>query len=198
MVLRAQLSDWRKFRIFQERVRAYYRNKPFRHFEDVVRERRRHELCDDVRLLLNSEQQSRLENWIEFQNYHLKRLEQFEEKRDDLKKELDDARKKADDAEAVRRELKNSERDLERHKVLLLWIEQKRRTMESGYSTSAEEDKDDQDTASKAVRSTCTRDRRTRRPEASAVLSKVKITKVKSKKQNMQMQKPKALEYLER
>lgn len=109
VVLRAQLSDWRKFCVFQERVRAYYQNKPFSNFVNVVR---------------------------------------------DLKKELDDARKKADDAEAVRQELENSEWNLERHKVLLLWIEQKRRTMNSGYPTPAEEDKDDQDTAPKTVRST--------------------------------------------
>lgn len=156
----------------------------------------------DVRLLLDPEQQSRLENWMEFQNYHLKRLERFEKKRDELKKELDDARKKAEvseraaeDAEAVRQELENAERDLERHKVLLQWIEQERRTMDPGHPTPAEEDNDDRDTASKAVWRTSTRDRRPRRAEASAVLGKVRITKAKSKKRNTQIQKPKALEY---
>lgn len=139
---------------------------------------------------------------MEFQNYHLKRLEGFEKKRDMLKKELDDARKKAkvfkhaaEDAEAVRQELENAERDLERHKVLLQWIEQERQTMDTGHPTPTEEDNDDRDTAPKAVRRTSTGDRRTRRAEASAVLGKVRITKAKSKKRNTQIQKPKALEF---
>jgi len=169
---------------------------------DEVRERRRrHGVGGGVRLLLSPEQQSRLENWMEFQNYHLKRLEGFEKKRDKLKKELDDARKKAEvfelaveDAEAVRQELENAERDLERHKVLLQWIEQERQTMDRGHPTPTEEDNDDRDTAPKAVRRTSTRDRRTRRAEASTVLGKVRITKAKSKKRNTQIQKPKALE----
>lgn len=188
--------------MFQRKIRAYYRNNSFSSFVDEVRERRRrHGVGGDVRLLLGPEQQSRLENWIEFHNYHLKRLEGFGKMRDKLKKELDDARKKAEvsehaaeDAEAVRQELENAERDLERHKVLLQWIEQERQTMDSGHPTPTEEDNDDRDTAPKAVRRTSTRDRRTRRAEASAVLGKVRITKAKSKKRNTQIQKPKALE----
>lgn len=203
MVLRAQLSDWRKFRVFQRKIRAYYRNNSFSSFVDEVRERRRrHGVGGDVCLLLSPEQQGRLENWMEFQNYHLKRLEGFGKKRDKLKKELDDARNKAEvsehaveDAEAVRQELENAERDLERHKVLLQWIEQERQTMDTGHPTPTEEDNDDRDTAPKAVRRTSTRDRRTRRVEASTVLGKVRITKAKSKKRNTQIQKPKALEF---
>ena len=79
-MLRTQLSDWRKFRVFQEKIRAYYHTKAFSIFVDNVRERRqRHKVGGDVRLLFNSEQQSRLGNWIEFQNYHLNRLEWFQE-----------------------------------------------------------------------------------------------------------------------
>ncbi len=203
MVLRAQLSDWRKFRVFQRKIRAYYQNTSFSSFVNEVRERRRrHEVDGDVRLLLSPEQQSRLENWMEFQNYHLKRLEGFAKKRDKLKKELDDARRKAEvsehaaeDAEAVRQQLENAKRDLERHKVVLQWIEQKRQTMDTGHPTPTEEDNDDRDTALKAVRTTSTRDRRTRRAEASTVLGKIRITKAKSKKRNTQIQKPKALEF---
>lgn len=67
------------------------RNRPFSNLVDEVRERRqRHGLSGHVRLLLDTEQQSRLDNWIEFQNRHLKRLEQFEKERDKLKQELDD------------------------------------------------------------------------------------------------------------
>ena len=87
MVLRAQLSDWKRFRLFQRNVRARYQHKPFSSFEDEVRERRqRHGLDGSVSLLLDLNQQSQLQNWIEFQNYQLKRLEQFDKERDEWKK----------------------------------------------------------------------------------------------------------------
>src|SRR5438045_9017631 len=58
-VLRAQLSGWQKFRAFQRRIRAYYRNKSFSVFVDKVRERRRrHKVDGDVRLLFTLEQQA--------------------------------------------------------------------------------------------------------------------------------------------
>jgi hypothetical protein len=83
--------------VSQPRARGRHRNKPFSKFVDEVRERwRRHKVGGDVHLLLDPEQQSRLENWMEFQDYHLKRLEQFEKKQDELKKKLDDAQKEAE------------------------------------------------------------------------------------------------------
>lgn len=189
MVLCAQLSDWRKFRISQGRDRGRYRNKLFSNLIDEHRElRQRYELGGDVRLVSDPKQQSRLENWMVFQNHHLKRPERFEKKRDELKKGLDDARRKvevsecaAEDIEAVRQALEDVERDLKRHKVLLGWIEQKRRTMDPGYPTPVEENNHDRDTALNVVRRTSPRHRRTRRAEASAVLSKVKITKANSR-----------------
>ncbi|KAL9118862.1 MAG: hypothetical protein Q9187_004584 [Circinaria calcarea] len=207
VVLRAELSDWRKFRSSQSRVRRRFRNKPFSKFEDEVRERRRrHELGGDLRLIFDLEQQSRLENWIEFQHYHLKRFERVEKKRDGLKQELDEARKKAEDtdaagstraaeiAEAVQQIVENTEWDLERHKVLLQWIEQERRAMDPGYPTPIEKDKDDQDAAPKAVRRASTRALQKRRLETSGVLGKVRISKAMPKKQNMQTQTPNAPE----
>lgn len=59
---------------------------------------------------------------------NLKRMEQFEKRRDRLKKELSGLIK-AEDMETVLNELEIAERDLERHKVLLIWIEEERRTM---------------------------------------------------------------------
>ena len=146
MPLWSQISEWRKFRASQARIRRRYQNKSFSKFEDVVRERRRrYQLGGDVRLILDPEQQSRLENWIEFQNYHLERLERFEKKRDRLKQELDEVRKKAEDTitagsehaaedaaedvEAVQDLLEIAEWDVERHKILLQWIEQERLAM---------------------------------------------------------------------
>jgi hypothetical protein len=196
---------------------------------------------------------------MEFQNYHLKRLELFEKKRDELK-ELHGAQKKAADtdtagsaraaeeAEAVQHLSGFAERNLERHKVLLQWIEQERRAMDIAYPTPIEEDNDEQGDAPQAVeegndeqggapqaveedndeqggapqaveegydeqgdapqaveegndeqgdapqaiRRSSTRGRHMRRPEASAVLGKVRVSK--PKKRNTQAQKPKAPE----
>lgn len=205
MVLCAQLSDWRRFRAAQLKARDRYRDKAFsKYAEEAVELRRRHEVGGEVRLLLDPKQQSRPENWMEFQNYHLKRLEQFEKKRDELKKELDDAQKQAEhiagweraaeDVEAIQQVLENAEWDLERHKVLLQWIEQERRAMDRGYPTPAKENNNDQDAVPKAVRRTSTRASQKERPEPSAVLGKVRVSKATSKKRNTQTQKPKAPE----
>lgn len=79
MVLRAQLSDWQKFRMSQRRSRGRYHNKSFSNFVDKARELRlRHKVGGDAHLLMELEQQNRLETWMEFQNYHLENLERFE------------------------------------------------------------------------------------------------------------------------
>jgi len=63
-----------------------------------VRERRRaHELNDNVHLLWDPEQQSRQQNWIEFQDYHLKLHEWQKKKRDGLQKDLNDTQKEVSD-----------------------------------------------------------------------------------------------------
>ncbi|KAK4990624.1 hypothetical protein LTR66_006748 [Elasticomyces elasticus] len=196
VVLCAQLSNWRKFRASQ-----------LIEFMDEVRERRRrHKVDSNICLLLDPEQQSWLENWMEFQNYHLKRLERFEKKRDKLEKDLDKARDKAEntntggsdraakDAEAVRQVLENAVRDLERHNILLQWIEQEWRAMDAGYPTPVQRDNDDQGAAAKAVRRTSARYRQKRRPEASMVLGKVRVSKAKPKKWTTKFQKSKAPE----
>ncbi|KAK5011578.1 hypothetical protein LTR28_012895 [Elasticomyces elasticus] len=207
VVLCAQLSNWRKFRASQPKVRRRFRNKPLSEFMDEVRERRRrHKADSNICLLLDPEQQSWLENWMEFQNYHLKRLERFEKKRDELEKDLDKARDKAastntggsdreaKDAEAVRQVLENAVRDLERHNILLQWIEQEWRAMDAGYPTPVQKDNDDHGAAAKAVRRTSARYRQKRRPEASMVLGKVRVSKAKPKKWTTKFQKSKAPE----
>ena len=135
VVLCAERSDWRNFRASQVRVRGRYRNELFSTYVDEVRERRRrHGLGGDVHLLLYSQQQSQQENWVEFQNYHLKRHERLEKKRDELKKELDDAQKKAGDTDmigsehtaqnekVIQRRLEYVERTLRWHEIILRWI----------------------------------------------------------------------------
>lgn len=194
-MLRAQLSDWERFRGFQRKIRQYYRHKSFSDFEGKVRERRRrHQLGGDVRLRFNQGQQSRLENWIEFQNYHLHIHEGLEKERDDLKEELDVARKKVEDEDAADLEqmLEAAEQQLRRHKNLLRWVEQERMVIDAVYPPSVEGDHDDQDGALKAVRRPSKFDRRKRRPHA--VLGEVRISKPKLRKRNMQCRKRKAPE----
>lgn len=199
MPLCAQNSEWRKFRASQTRIRHRFRNESFSKFEDEVRERRRrYQLSGDVRLTLDSKQQSQLENWIEFQNYHLERLERFEKKIGGLKKGLNEARKKVENAdtadleravekaEVAQQILENTEWERERHKVLLQWIEQERWAMDSGYPTPIQEDvqddKNDQNAASKAVPRIPTCARQKRRPKTSDVLGKVRIVKTRKLK----------------
>ena len=202
VVLCAQLSNWQIFRAFQRKIRRCYRNKPFSNFVNKVRERRRrHALCGDVRLLLDLEQQSPLDNWIEFQNYHLYHLEKLDMRRHELMKELDDTQKKTGhisvasselatiDTEGVQQELEYTAWDIERHKVLLQWIEEERVAMVTAHPTYTEEN-NDKDIRSHVVRRTSTRLRWKRRLEASAVLGTVRVSKAKSAKRNTQIHKP--------
>ena len=204
MVLCAQRSDWRKFRAFQVRIRGRYRNELFSTFVDEVRERRRrHRLGDDIHLLLDSQQQNQQQNWIEFQNYHLKHHERLEKKRDVLKEELDDAQRKAGDTDiigsehaaqnerAIQRHLEYAERTLRWHEVILTWIERQRVTMGPRPLTPVE-DSDDQSVALKAVSRASIRQRRSRRPDTSTVLGKVRVSKPSPKSRNMRRQTFKA------
>ena len=206
MVLRAQLSDWEQFRRSQKNTRQQYRHKPFSDFEEKVRERRRrHQLGGNVRLQSDLGQQSRLENWTEFQNYHLQNHERLEKKRDDRKEALDIARKKAEGADAAGVEcaaegldfqymLETAERKLGYHKNLLRWIEQERMVMDAVQPPSVEGDYNNQDGGLKAIRMPSKFDLRKRRLKAHEVLGKARVSKSEPQKRNMQRQKRKAPE----
>ena len=148
VVLCAQMSDWRKIRLAQRRLRYRYRNKSFSIFVDEVRGRRRaHNLDDNLHLLLDRQQQSRQQqsrqqNWIEFQDYHLKLHEWQEKQRDGLQKELDNTQNQAGNTDmegtdhaaqqerAIHQSLEYAERTLRWHEVILCWIEQCRLAMD--------------------------------------------------------------------
>ncbi|KAL9042523.1 MAG: hypothetical protein Q9214_003750 [Letrouitia sp. 1 TL-2023] len=197
VILCAQRSDWRKFRASRTRVRSRYQDELFSTYvNEVCERRRRHELDDNVHLLLDSRQQSQQENWIEFQDYHLKHHERLEKKRTGLKKDLDETRRIASNADiegseraaqnenAIQGRLEYTERTLRWHEVLLGWVEQQRLTMDSRPLTPVEEDACGQDTVLKAVRKSSTRQRRLKGPGASAVLGKARVSKSKSKSRN--------------
>ena len=112
-------------------------------FASVDERRRAHGLDDNVHLLWDPQQQSRQQNWIEFQDYHLKLHEWQKKKGDGLQKDLDDNQKGAGDTEiegseraaqqerAIRNGLEYAERTLRWHEVILRWTEQWRLAMES-------------------------------------------------------------------
>ena len=199
VVLRAQLSDWQKFRAFQKKVRRYYRQRPFNENVNKACERqRRYGLGGDVHLQFDVDQQSRLENWMEFQDYHLQLHEGLEKERDELKKKLNDARKEVDDtdipgfdraAEAYQQRLGYAEWKLQRHETLLQWIEQERIVMNTGYQTSVEEDNDVRDAARKVVQATYARSRQKRRRETPTVLCNVGVSKAKPRNHIRQRRK---------
>jgi len=188
VILCAQRSDWRRFRESQRRLRHGYRNKPFSIFVNEVRERRRaHELNDNVHLLWDPEQQSRQQNWIEFQDYHLKLHEWQKKKRDGLQKDLNDTQKEVSDTgmkgseraaqqeSAVRQRLKYAATTLRWHEVILRWIEQRRLAI---VSPPVEKGSGDQTFSSN-------RQRRSRRGSTPVVLGKVRVSKSASKGQNI-------------
>jgi hypothetical protein len=78
------------------------------------------------------DQQSPLERWIEFQDYQLARLEGFEKKRDALKKELTEGPVEGDDVDAIPLHIESLGRRINRHMVLMHWIEQQRQLMFPG------------------------------------------------------------------
>ena len=145
MVLTTQLSDWGVFCEFQDKIRQYcLKRGTFPNFVDKVHDRRRrHGLETDVRLLPDPKQQSRLENWIEFQNYHLHSHECKEMEVKDKREKWDAARKEAErsglgDAGKLdlEGEMKHSECKLKEHDKMLRWIEQQRKTMAAEQAAS--------------------------------------------------------------
>ncbi|KAJ2896231.1 uncharacterized protein MKZ38_005725 [Zalerion maritima] len=189
VVLCAQVSAYRKFLADQLQTRRRFRNKCFGKYEDEVRERRRRYcLLGDVHLLPDSRQQSRLQNWVEFQNYHLKILELLETEQDESQQKLDDARKLASDrsapapecaggdAEALEHILERAKRSIGQRKVLLDWIEQWRQTVLSK--------------AGPRISARGGRRRGSKASSPSTVLGQAKVVEAKPKKRKTPIRKP--------
>ncbi|MCJ1464627.1 hypothetical protein MMC07_003240 [Pseudocyphellaria aurata] len=193
-ILCSQAADWRSFRLGQRWARANYRNKPFSRFIGPVCERRRkYNLCGDVRLLMDPTQQSQLENWMEYQDYHLVRFEKFEKEQDKTKQQLNSARKLVNDTNTARdittfeRRLDFGERNLEQQKVLLRWIEQQRQAMIVEHpQPPLQEDNDNQVPRSEVLSA---RDDPMRESETSTVSSQVRVTRARSRKRDTRIQK---------
>ena len=150
----AQWKDWQKFRCFQERNRLHYAQRgKFAQFINVVRERRRrHYLPEDVRMHSDPRQQSQLETWVEFLDYHLHTLEELEKRVHAEDENLGTTLKRSEGAvvseaehgetcvEAYRIRLASTTRKVKLHKELLLpWIEQVHIGMVAAQSATADD-----------------------------------------------------------
>jgi hypothetical protein len=170
--LTAQFNDWRRFRAYQQRMRHRHRVN-FEAFEHQLRQRRqRHGLDDDVRLTQELDQQSRLERWIEFQDYQLLRLEEFERERDKVKMDLIEA-SSAFDESALTRNLEGCERKIQRHRILLHWIEEQRQLMHRGDNATLATDRANTNVQERALRSHVHLRKNAQRPAAAEHLDVV-------------------------
>lgn len=116
MLFLTQLKDWESFRGWQDGVRQYYapRNN-FSDFQRKVNERRqRHNLDGNAKLLPKRTNQSRLDNWMEYQNYHLHSLEKLEVAIQNAKEVLETVKRKFGEAggPALENALEQSELDI--------------------------------------------------------------------------------------
>ena len=193
-----QREDWQRFRVHQQRVRIRYQNGLFNTYVDDVREcRREYKFDGEVHLLLNSQQQNQQENWIEFQNYHIKQHKRLEKKRDRRTRDLIDAQKESyskftidpEDAErALKQSLGYAERNLQRHEAMLEWIEQRRLEMVSRSPTSVEKESKNQKASPKVGRRASARQRQSKRLNTPAVLGKIRVSKSTSPSQSLRTQ----------
>ena len=207
--LLAQSRNWKRFRDYQKRVRQYYEQtkRPFSEYVDSIRERRqKNGLEGDVRLRFNLEENDRgLENWIEFQAYHIHtRIKEFErelrlqkEDKDALQKRVDSvdaavSKEAAEILEYNQRHWKYQERKLEMERYFLQWTEQRRIAMDPGYPTPVEEGCDDRVALPKAVRRASVSNRRKKQPKAHSVLGEPRISKSQIQKRGVRRQKLKA------
>ena len=95
-----QLRAWRRFRDYQKRVRRYFieRNR-FPEYPQRIRDRRqRHGLEGDVELLEEFDKQSKLQNWVEYQDSQYQTLEKLEKKIKEAQAKAEAMRKAADEA----------------------------------------------------------------------------------------------------
>ncbi|KJZ70485.1 hypothetical protein HIM_10114 [Hirsutella minnesotensis 3608] len=196
-VLCAQLAKWRQFRKCQRKDRSPSRNRSFSDFVSQTRERlRRHGIDVIFTLRLDPCDQTRLEDWLEYQNHGLRRLEQLERKRAHLQAEIrlgcasEEARglvfEGATYIETLHIQLKRIERDVERHNTLLHWIEQERQKMIGVAKCNEFSDK---------IATGChwrnrLRSSRTMRREIPAVRGEVRVSKAVSSKRSKRSPRP--------
>ncbi|KAI9783321.1 MAG: hypothetical protein M1816_001419 [Peltula sp. TS41687] len=173
-VLCRQASDWEQF-CRRRAMRQPYRWRHLNDFEDEIR-RRRHKygVQGDIYLQRSILQQNRLQNWVEYQDYHFREHEKIEREIADLRKRLED---EPQHASIYQGRLAYAERRLVRHEILLQWNEQQRIAMEGPPLM----ERDDYGNALKAVRRPPGPGRRKRQPSTRAVFGEAGVSKPKQR-----------------
>ncbi|TKA24080.1 hypothetical protein B0A54_17834 [Friedmanniomyces endolithicus] len=154
------IEYWQSLGSTDDVVLCAQRKKHFGLLEAEVRERRkRNGLDDDVQLLPDPRQQSRQQDWIEFQDFHLEFRERKTKDRQELRDQLEEARKiardrgaeglerAARDVMAIPQTLKYADSLLRWHDVFLQWIERQRVPVDPRPPTPVEQSGGDQDTS---------------------------------------------------
>ncbi|KAK3653137.1 hypothetical protein LTR22_011375, partial [Elasticomyces elasticus] len=148
-----QIIEYWQFILYPDDVVLCAQSKnPFRFLETEVRKRRqRNGLDDDVHLLLDPRQQSRQQDWIEFQDFYLKFREQKTKHRREVQDRLEKAEKMARegdiegsdigarDVTGITQGLEYLDRVLRRHDIFLQWIEQQRVAIDPRPPTPVQE-----------------------------------------------------------
>ncbi|KAL9638260.1 MAG: hypothetical protein Q9164_001663 [Protoblastenia rupestris] len=190
VVLVAQHSDWRSFRDFQRRIRRHYLPPKCLHrFQNEARDRRRrHALEGDVCLQHDPAKQTQMENWVEFQNFHLTIHERFEKEVMEENKYLIAAQKKsaakaqgAEEVEISKARLKTGESKVIHHELLLHWTEQHRKAMAIEHMPSINNTQDEWSDELKTYWADFIDGRRKRPPKARPLLSPVQSGVSKNK-----------------
>lgn len=132
VVLCAQLSDWKSFRNHQRRLRRQcLKRRSFPSFlEDFNARRRIYGFRDTVCLSQDLDRQSRLQNWTEFQSYHLEEQGRLDQETETLRRDLLELRSEDEDKlMATERLLHMGYQKSKQHSILLQWIDQQRNTI---------------------------------------------------------------------
>lgn len=203
--LNGQWEDWCQFRRYQEKNRRYYAQR-FAQFSELFRERRRrHNLPEDVCPRFNFKEQTRQENWVEFQDWHLRRAEEFEKNAETESKNLHSATEKLQALEKSQGLADPEQLDYAKHlqnvyiykewlvndnmglhkNLMLPWIEQERIKMRVNDESAIVDDIN-------VIPNTPTRSTRNRKLRVPSVLDSARsaISKRDSRKRNLRSQRP--------
>lgn len=99
LLFTGQLNEWKGFRLWQDKIRQHYipRNR-FSEYQRVLNEsRQKHNLEGNAKLNPKRIEQSALDDWMEYHNYHLISFETLEVAFKNAEEVLDAAKEKSDE-----------------------------------------------------------------------------------------------------
>ena len=100
LFFKTQLTEWREFRTFQQRIRNYYIPRArFPEYEQKIRNLRlKHGHDDGVELLEDVDKQSKIQNWVEYQYKQCAILQTWEQRVEEAEAGIVSARRALEDA----------------------------------------------------------------------------------------------------